>query len=139
LLLIHFLGSWLVFFHLLLSLFFKLIHRNWWSWFFLFDFPLALPVIVIVLLVRFIPRFLLTFDSLIRKGFHVIIFIFVARIHDSNSFSIYFETRIISLSIGCWCLLRREELDEGKVFESTCKFVFNLSDIFNRRKGLKDI
>lgn len=141
LLLVHFFWDYglLLFFELLLTFLFELLHSYWRSCFFLLDLSLSLTVVVIILLLRFILRLFFSFTSLIWQRFEVIIIRLITRIHDSNTLSGYFEIGFVSNFIGLCCFLRGKELNKSEIFELPCKFIFNLSDISHRHHSLEGL
>lgn len=137
LLLIHFLRSWLVLLELLLPFFLELLHGDRGPRFLLFNLSLALPMVVVVLLMRPILALLLSLDCLIRQRLHVIILRLVPRVHHCQFLTIYLEIRVVGLSEGSGRIFRREELDKGEILESASQFVLDLPYISHWHERFK--
>lgn len=129
----------LLFFYLLLSFFFELLHSYWRSSFFLLDLSLSLTMIVVIFLLRSIFCSFFSFTCLVRQRLEVIVIRFVARVHNSDSLTCYSEIGFISNFVGLGCFLRWKEFNKCKIFEFTCEFVFNLSNISDRNHSLESL
>lgn len=137
LLLAHLLWNWLVFTHLYLSLLLQLLHCYWRTSFLLLDLSLTLSMVVVFLLLWSILTTFLTLSGLIRKWFEVIFIWFVTGIHYCYFLPIYFKIWIVCfLECNC-CLIRRKELDKGKILKCPGQLIFDLPNILYWSKLFK--
>lgn len=94
-------------------------------------------VIVVFLCYFFAFKPPLTLHSFIGQRLCEVLFCFVSGVHHSHFLSIDTKIRLVCLSVGDSCLLRREEFDEGEIFESPSEFVANLANIAHRSERLE--
>jgi hypothetical protein len=81
----------------------------------------------------------LTLPRLIRKRFEVILIWFVTGIHYCYFLPIYFKIRIVCfLECNC-CLIRRVELNKGKILKCSCQLIFDLPNILYWSELLKQL
>lgn len=96
-------------------------------------------MVVVVLLLVTILSFAFSLNCLIGQWLDIVIVGLVTRVHDCDLLPIDLEIWLIGLPKSSGCFLRRKELYECEILESSSQLVLDLPYISHWRKCLKDL